>query len=100
MPENKKHTLLDRLPKNDEEFLELRINHAKKMIGTSGNFLDEYFSKLAERLEKELEETRRLRKGQQAGHGLRNDPEKPKESKESLPESTPKPVEKDSQRGT
>lgn len=51
-----KSTLLDRLPKNDIEYLELLIRMTEKHISPYGTSLDDFFIGQAARLKKKLKE--------------------------------------------
>ena len=55
----KKTTLLDMLPKNEEEYLERLIEHSEKMIGPHDSDLDRFFKGQADKQRKRLRELRK-----------------------------------------
>lgn len=55
----KKPSILDMLPKNEEEYLERLIAHSEKMIGPHNTSLDQFFKGQADRQRKRLEELRK-----------------------------------------
>lgn len=54
-----KNTLLDRLPKNEIEYLELLIRMTEKHISPHGTDLDAFFVGQAARLKRQLEELKK-----------------------------------------
>lgn len=59
-PKKSSNPLLDRLPKNQEEYLEHLIKVSEAAITKAGSGVDEFFAQQADRIRKELEA---LRKG-------------------------------------
>jgi hypothetical protein len=54
----KRNPLLDRLPKNREEYLQLLIRLTERNITNNGTDLDAFFVSQAEKLKKQLAELR------------------------------------------